>query len=91
MRRLQPVEGHSPAVMSDAVEKINRLQEAIETVIKGKPEAVRLSIVTLIAGAIYLLKTYLESARQLLRRRWLGLSTVAFNASNSLPTFCLPT
>jgi MoxR-like ATPase len=36
--------------MSGAVEKINRLQEAIETVIKGKPEAVRLSIVTLIAG-----------------------------------------
>jgi len=50
MRRLQPVEGHSPAVMSGAVEKINRLQEAIETVIRGKPEAVRLSIVTLIAG-----------------------------------------
>jgi len=36
--------------MSGAVEKINRLQEAIETVIRGKPEAVRLSIVTLIAG-----------------------------------------
>ena len=44
MRRLQPVEGHSPAVMSDAVEKIKRLQEAIETVIKGKPEAVRLAL-----------------------------------------------
>ena len=50
MRRLQPVEGHGPAVMAGAVEKINRLQEAIETVIKGKPEAVRLAIVTLIAG-----------------------------------------
>src|SRR5580765_7968637 len=50
MRRLQPVEGHSPAVVSTAVEKIERLQNAIEQVIKGKPEAVRLAIVTLIAG-----------------------------------------
>lgn len=50
MRRLQQVEGHSPAVMSGAVEKVIRLQEAVETVIKGKPEAVRLAIVTLIAG-----------------------------------------
>jgi len=36
--------------MSGAVENVIRLQEAIETVIKGKPEAVRLAIVTLIAG-----------------------------------------
>src|SRR5687767_11062218 len=50
MRRLQPVEGHSQAVVSTAVEKIERLQNAIEQVIKGKPEAVRLAIVTLIAG-----------------------------------------
>lgn len=50
MRRLQPVEGHSPAVVSTAVEKIERLRNAIEQVIKGKPEAVRLAIVTLIAG-----------------------------------------
>ncbi len=50
MRRLQPVEGHSPAAVSNAVEKIEQLQRAIETVIKGKPEAVRLAIVTLIAG-----------------------------------------
>ena len=35
---------------TDAVEKVDRLQGAIETVIKGKPEAVRLAIVTLIAG-----------------------------------------
>lgn len=32
------------------MERIERLQGAIETVIKGKPEAVRLAIVTLIAG-----------------------------------------
>lgn len=49
MRRLQPVEGHA-AMVSNAVEKIERLQSAIEKVIKGKPEAVRLAIVTLIAG-----------------------------------------
>lgn len=50
MRRLQPVEGHSQALVATAVEKIERLQNAIEQVIKGKPEAVRLAIVTLIAG-----------------------------------------
>ena len=50
MRRLQPVEGHSQAGVATAVEKIERLQNAIEQVIKGKPEAVRLAIVTLIAG-----------------------------------------
>ena len=33
-----------------AVEQIERLQQAVETVIKGKPEAIRLAIVTLIAG-----------------------------------------
>jgi len=50
MRRLQPVDGQSPSVAADAVERIDRLQRAIGTVIKGKPEAVRLTIVTLIAG-----------------------------------------
>lgn len=50
MRRLQPVDDRTPLVLSEAVERIERLQAAIETVIKGKPEAVRLTIVTLIAG-----------------------------------------
>src|SRR5687767_13643721 len=50
MRRLQPVDGQSPLVTSDAVDTVDRLQRAVETVIKGKPEAVRLAIVTLIAG-----------------------------------------
>jgi MoxR-like ATPase len=50
MRRLQSVEGRAPVVTSEAVEQIERLQQAVETVIKGKPEAVRLAIVTLIAG-----------------------------------------
>src|SRR6266540_4342382 len=50
MRRLEPVKGQSPLVTADAVEKIERLQQVIETVIKGKSEAVRLGIVALIAG-----------------------------------------
>ena len=50
MRRLEPVTGKSPLVIAEAVEKIERLQRAIETVIKGKREAVRLGIVTLLAG-----------------------------------------
>ena len=50
MRRLESVKGQSPLVTAEAVEKIERLQQAIETVIKGKREAVRLGIVALIAG-----------------------------------------
>ena len=50
MRRLDAIKGAGPLVAADATEKIERLQQAIETVIKGKPEAVRLGIVTLIAG-----------------------------------------
>lgn len=38
------------ATNAAAVDKIERLQNAIETVIRGKSEAVRLAIVTLIAG-----------------------------------------
>ncbi|MGH9967363.1 MAG: AAA family ATPase [Pyrinomonadaceae bacterium] len=50
MRRLHTVNGQEPLLTSEAVARIDRLQMAIETVIKGKPEAVRLAIVTLIAG-----------------------------------------
>jgi MoxR-like ATPase len=50
MRRLETVKGTEELARADATEKIERLQQAIETVIKGKPEAVRLGIVTLIAG-----------------------------------------
>ncbi|HLN97749.1 MAG TPA: MoxR family ATPase [Pyrinomonadaceae bacterium] len=50
MRSLEPVTGQEPLGTADAVEKIERLQRAIETVIKGKGEAVRLGIVTLLAG-----------------------------------------
>jgi MoxR-like ATPase len=48
MRQLETVSNR--AVITEAVAKVDRLQRAIETVIKGKPESVRLAIVTLIAG-----------------------------------------
>ena len=50
MRRLQTADREADSIATAAVEKIERLQAAIESVIKGKPEAVRLAIVTLIAG-----------------------------------------
>ena len=56
MRRLEPVTGNPPQVIADAVEKIERLQLAIETVIRGKREAVRLGIVALIAGGHLLIE-----------------------------------
>jgi len=49
MRNLEPVNTGQIA-SANAVEQIERLQAAVETVIKGKPEAIRLAIVTLIAG-----------------------------------------
>ncbi len=56
MRRLEPVTGDSTLVIAAAVEKIERLQQAIETVIKGKREAVRLGIVALLAGGHLLIE-----------------------------------
>jgi len=56
MRRLEPVSGQEAPTTLEAVDKINRLQTAIETVIKGKPEAVRLGIVGLIAGGHLLIE-----------------------------------
>ena len=50
MRRLQTAEAEAEPATIAALEKVDRLQAAIETVIKGKAEAVRLAIVTLIAG-----------------------------------------
>ncbi len=49
MRSLETINGER-ATTTGAVEKIERLQAAVETVIRGKPEAVRLAIITLIAG-----------------------------------------
>ena len=50
MRNVETINGRSAAFTARAVEIVDRLQGAIETVIKGKPESVRLAIVTLIAG-----------------------------------------
>ena len=50
MRRVESIKRDGALVAADAVERVERLQRAIETVIKGKAEAVRLAIVTLIAG-----------------------------------------
>jgi len=54
MRRLQTAgDGHEAglaAIAESAAEKIGELQAAVETVIKGKPETVRLCLVALLAG-----------------------------------------
>ncbi|MCU1264871.1 MAG: MoxR-like ATPase [Acidobacteria bacterium] len=50
MRNVETINDRSAAFTARAVETVDRLQAAIETVIKGKPESVRLAIVTLIAG-----------------------------------------
>jgi len=49
MRNLESISSER-ITSANAVEQIERLQRAVETVIKGKPEAIRLAIVTLIAG-----------------------------------------
>src|SRR5499433_1578996 len=49
MRNLEPINSGQIA-SANAIEQIERLQAAVETVIKGKPEAIRLAIVTLIAS-----------------------------------------
>src|SRR5918912_192091 len=50
MRRLQTADREAERVATAPIEKIERLQLAIERVIRGKTEAVRLSIVMLLAG-----------------------------------------
>src|SRR6202163_3027664 len=55
MRNLETINGEQTA-HAGALEKIERLQSAIETVIKGKPEAVRLAIVCLLAGGHLLIE-----------------------------------
>ena len=56
MRRLQTAESEIDLLAASAAEKIALLQAAIETVIRGKPEAVRLAIVALIAGGHLLIE-----------------------------------
>jgi MoxR-like ATPase len=49
MRNLEAINSDQLAATS-AIEQIERLQQAVETVIRGKSEAIRLAVVTLIAG-----------------------------------------
>src|SRR5687768_6454261 len=49
MRNLETIKG-GQVTTAIAIDQIERLQAAVETVIKGKPEAIRLAIVTLLAG-----------------------------------------
>jgi MoxR-like ATPase len=56
MRRLQPADATHLDPAPAAIEKIQELQAEVERVIKGKPEAVRLAIVTLIAGGHLLIE-----------------------------------
>src|SRR5947208_14197590 len=50
MRELRTAGTRAEALSTNASEKIELLQNAVERVIRGKPEAVRLAIVALLAG-----------------------------------------
>ncbi len=50
MRRFQAAEDEDGRVATVAAARVGELQRAIESVIKGKPEAVQLSLVALLAG-----------------------------------------
>jgi len=50
MRNLQPADTGGTPSAAEAAERVARLRAAVERVIKGKPEAVRLAAVTLLAG-----------------------------------------
>lgn len=56
MRNLRTAPNRPDAVAEPAAERIELLQTAIEHVIRGKPEAVRLAIVTLLAGGHLLIE-----------------------------------
>jgi MoxR-like ATPase len=50
MRNLQTAGADGAASAAEAAERVARLRAAVERVIKGKPEAVRLAVVALLAG-----------------------------------------
>src|SRR2546428_3184150 len=56
MRELRTAGTRAEALSVNASEKIELLQSAVERVIRGKPEAVRLAIVTLLAGGHLLIE-----------------------------------
>lgn len=56
MRNLRTANTRSDALAATSAERIELLQTAIERVIRGKPEVVRLAIVTLLAGGHLLIE-----------------------------------
>src|SRR5213080_1016187 len=56
MRHLRTADSRSDLLAATPAERIDLLQTAIERVIRGKPEAVRLAIVTLLAGGHLLIE-----------------------------------
>src|ERR1700716_2560737 len=50
MRNLRPADTRSDSIADSAAERVELLQHSIERVIRGKPEVVRLALVTLLAG-----------------------------------------
>jgi MoxR-like ATPase len=56
MRQIDATDIETGRTTAEAVVRIDHLQSAVETVIRGKPEAVRLAIVTLIAGGHLLIE-----------------------------------
>ena len=76
MQRLQTADGEAERTASSALKKVDGLQAAIEQVIKGKPEAVRLAIVTLIAGGHLLVEDVPEWAKPRLHMPWRARSIV---------------
>ncbi|HMJ24707.1 MAG TPA: AAA family ATPase [Pyrinomonadaceae bacterium] len=56
MRNLRTAGSRSDSVAASSAERVELLQDAIEHVIRGKPEVVRLALVTLLAGGHLLIE-----------------------------------
>ena len=56
MRNLRTAGTRSDSVIANSAERVELLQSAIERVIRGKPEVVRLALVTLLAGGHLLIE-----------------------------------
>ncbi|HVG38464.1 MAG TPA: hypothetical protein VM870_04190, partial [Pyrinomonadaceae bacterium] len=56
MKHLPTINGEAEILAEPGLENLGRLQSAIETVIKGKPEVIRLSLVALVAGGHLLIE-----------------------------------
>ena len=56
MRNLRPADTRSDSLATSSAERVELLQSTIERVIRGKPEVVRLALVTLLAGGHLLIE-----------------------------------